>query len=178
MNKITQNQNISCQNNCNLFQKPFLLFVNCFLLLFFSSISFAQSSTCQGTLIVENNSYVRSAPLSGTFYSMVLTNTGNKSDTYSLSSSNVNSSSSNPDRSTVTNNVAIKATFMDLQKNVISSIALAAGKSINFFVSIEVPVGTTINKWNSTQISAKSANCNTYQLDTILHTLVIDASND
>lgn len=156
-----------------IFQKNIFPILFCLAL----NISFAQSG-CKATLIVENNGNVRSTPLDGTYYSMVLTNNGSSVDTYFLSSKNINSSCSNTDDSAVTSNVILTADFIDSEKNAISEITLSAGQTLNFYVHITVPVGTAVEKWSCNQIIASSKNCTTYSVETVLHTYIINPVND
>lgn len=157
----------------SIFQKNIFPVLFCLAL----NISFAQSG-CNATLIVENNGNIRSTPLDGTYYAMVLTNNGSSTDTYLLASKNINSSCSNTDDSPATSNVFINAAFIDSEKNSISEITLNAGQTMNFYVHIAVPVGTTVEKWSCNQITATSKNCTNYSVDTVLHTYVINPVND
>ncbi|MBF4518415.1 hypothetical protein IRZ71_18825 [Flavobacterium sp. ANB] len=156
-----------------IFQKNIFPILFCLAL----NISFAQSG-CNATLIVENNGNIRSTPLDGTYYAMVLTNNGLSTDTYLLTSKNINSSCTNTDDSTATSNVIITADFIDSEKTAIDQITLSAGQTINFYVHITVPVGTAVEKWSCNQITATSKNCTNYSADTVLHTYVINPVND
>jgi len=158
----------------NIFQKsvfPFLFFL-------ISTISFAQSGSCNGTLIVENNGNIRSTPLDGTYYSMVLTNNSSSTDTFMLSVKNINASCANTDGSSTTGNVIINTDFIDSERNSLTEITVNAGQSVNFYIHITVPVGTSIQKWSCNQVTATSKNCTNYAIDTVLHTYVINPVND
>ncbi|WP_343694714.1 hypothetical protein [Flavobacterium sp.] len=169
-------------NNCkyifsfkkNIFKKKL------FLLLFFliTTISLAQSGSCSATLIVENNGNIRSTPLDGTYYSMILTNSGSSEDTFILSSKNVNASCSNTDGSSTSGNVTINTDFIDYGRNSLSEITLSAGQSLNFYVHITIPANTTVQRWSCSQITATSKNCSSYAVDTVLHTYIINPVND
>jgi hypothetical protein len=140
--------------------------------------SFAQSGSCSATLQVEKDRNTRSTPPEGTYYTMIISNTGMSDTAYTLSSSNVNSSCVNNDGSSSTGNVNLTANFVDLNLNSISEILLSPGQSVSFLVKVQVPVGTTLNKWNCTQITATSSSCSNYKVNTILHTLVSDPNQD
>jgi uncharacterized membrane protein len=128
-------------------------------------------------LIVENNGNTRSTPLDGTYYSMILTNTGSSTDTYVLGISNVNATCSNTDGSTTASNISINSSFIDSTKSTITEIKLSPGESSNFYIHVTVPAGTAINKWSCDQVTAKSKNCSAVS-STVLHTLVINSVND
>jgi hypothetical protein len=143
-----------------------------------TAISFAQSGSCSATLQVEKDRNTRSTPAAGTYYTMIISNTGMSNTTYTLSSSNVNSSCANNDGSSNSNNVNLTANFVDINLNPISEISLSSGQTVSFLVNIKVPVGTTLSKWNCTQITATSTSCSNYKVNTILHTLVSDPNQD
>ena len=138
----------------------------------------AQTSSCKAILKVNLDRNNRSTPPEGTFYAMVISNTGNGADTYVLSSSNANKNSINPDGSSVTLNVTLTVEFLDKNQKPISEIKVNPDETISFFAHILVPRGTTINKWATTQVIAKSKICSNYKVDTVLHTLVIDPKED
>lgn len=158
----------------NIFQR------NLFSLFFFliAATSFAQSGSCNALLIVENNGNIRSTPLDGTYYSMVLTNNSSSTDTFVLSSKNINASCTNTDGSSTTSNVIINTDFIDSERNSLGEITLNAGESVNFYIHITVPAGTSIQKWSCNQIIATSKNCTNYAVDTVLHTYIINPVND
>lgn len=158
----------------NIFKKK-LLFLP-FLLI--TTISFAQSGSCNAVLIVENNGNIRSTPLDGTYYSMILTNKSSSTDTFVLSSKNINASCANTDGSSASGNVLIKTDFINSDRNAISEITLSAGQSVNFYIHITVPAGTLTQKWSCNQITASSTNCSSYAVDTVLHTYIINPVND
>lgn len=147
------------------------------ILLLLSSTVSAQSGNCSAKFVVENNGYVRSTPLTGTFYSLVLTNTGSSTDIYNLISSNQNGLlSSNPDSSNASLNVMLNSRFVDESDNVLTSISLEPGKTISFYLEIIVPTGTEYNKWNTMKVVAKSKLCTDSINDLVLHTHVIDVN--
>lgn len=180
MKKTTLNQIVDFKINLISAQQILSLSIKrvALILVLFTSITFGQTNNCKAILIVENNGNIRSTPLDGTYYSMIITNTGNSSDTYSLSSINVNSSCSNDDGSSTVNNVLINADIIDSNRNPINEITLNSGESVNFYVHITIPLGTIINKWSCTQIIAKSKSCTNYKVDSVLHTFVINPSKD
>jgi len=158
----------------NIFKKSlfFLLFV------LSTTISLAQSGSCNATLIVENNGNIRSTPLDGTYYSMVLTNNSSSTDTFFLSAQNINSSCANTDGSSTAGNVIINTDFINSTRNSQSEITLSAGESVNFYIHVTVPTGTSPQKWSCTKITATSKNCSSYTVDTVLHTYIINPVND
>ncbi|MEO8239795.1 MAG: hypothetical protein ABI576_16955 [Flavobacterium sp.] len=169
--------------NCkSIFSLKNILFKrkNRFTLLFclVTFISFSQTGGCNATLIVENNGNVRSTPPEGTYYSMILTNKGSSTNTYTLSATNINSSCSNTDGSSSTSNTIINIGFIDSEKNSITEINIDAGQSINFYIHITLPASASVEKWSCNQITATSKNCNNYSVDTVLHTYVINPVND
>lgn len=143
-----------------------------------TAISFAQSGSCKGTLQVEDNSYYSSVPPEGTYYTLLLSNIGTSNAAYTLSSSNVNSSCSNGDGSSTSGNVNLNISFTDVNSNPISEITLNSGETATFLVLVKVPLGTTVSKWNCTQITASATTCSNYTLNTILHTLVSDPNQE
>jgi uncharacterized membrane protein len=148
------------------------------VLVLHTSMFFAQSGSCKGALQVEQNRNYSSTPPEGTYYTLLLSNAGTSSTTYTLSSSNVNSSCSNNDGSSTSGNVNLTISFADTNSNPISEITLIPGETKTFLVNIKVPLGTTVSKWNCTQISASATTCSNYTLNTLLHTLVSDPNQE
>jgi hypothetical protein len=148
------------------------------ILAFVTTISFGQTNSCTADLRVEKDRNIRSTPLDGTYYSMLITNSGTSADTYHLFTSNINNSCTNTDGSSTANNVALNTTFIDTNKNPISKVSVNPGDSVNFFIKVTVPVGTTLEKWCCTQVTAQSKTCDDYTVNTVLHTYVIDSSKD
>lgn len=145
-------------------------------LLLNSLSSFGQN--CQADFNVYKGRNVRSAPLDGTYYTMVITNKGSSRNVYTLSAENVNGTCANTDGSNARTNVNLNSAFLDWDRNSISQIEVGAGQSVKFLIRITVPSGTTINRWCCTQISASSNNCSNYRVSTVLHTLVINTNEE
>lgn len=137
-----------------------------------------QSNSCSALLKVEKDRNTRSTPQDGTYYTMLISNNGSATDVFRLSALNVNSTCANTDGSDTTKNVKLNPLFLDANRNPITEISVNPGQTVSFFVHIVVPINTPFNKWNCTQISAKSRLCNTYEVNTVLHTLVINPSED
>lgn len=180
--KTTLEKAVKFVNNCkfifsfkkNIFRR------NLFSLFFFlvTTISFSQSGSCSAILIVENNGNIRSTPLEGTYYSIILTNNSSSTDTFILNSKNINSSCANTDGSSTTGNVTVNTEFINSERMSLTEITLNAGQSINFYIHVTVPNGTSIQKWSCDQITATSKNCTNYTVDTVLHTFIINPVND
>jgi uncharacterized membrane protein len=158
---------------------PVTIKITLFLVLILSStLSFGQSSSCKVLLKAEKDRNSRSTSSGDTYYSMVISNTATSTDTFSLSSANVNNSCANNDGSSAADNVNLTAAFVDESMNSINTISLNPGQTINFFVKITVPTNATVNKWNCTEITATSNSCSDYKVNTVLHTLVSDPNMD
>lgn len=153
-------------------------FILVLIVILTSTFSFAQRGSCNATLVVENNGNNRSTPPNGTYYSMILSNNGSSTDTYTLNTKNINSNCSNTDGSSTANNVIINTNFIDSEKNDISQITIGAGQSVNFYIHVTLPMGTPVEKWSCNQVTATSKNCTNYSISTVLHTYVINPAND
>jgi hypothetical protein len=143
-----------------------------------STLSFGQSNSCSALLKAEKDRNSRSSSAGDTYYSMVISNKATATDTYSLSSANINNSCTNNDGSSTGDNVNLTAAFVDANMNSINSISLNPGQTINFFVKISVPANASASKWNCTEITATSNSCSNYKVNTVLHTLVSDPNMD
>lgn len=148
------------------------------LFLLLNSLSSFGQTSCQADFNVYKGRNIRSVPLDGTYYTMVITNKGTTRNIYSLSAKNINATCANTDGSSSVGNVNINSTFLDWDRNAISQVEIGAGQSVKFLVRITVPPGTSINKWCCTQISASSNDCSNYRVSTVLHTLVINPSEE
>lgn len=149
-----------------------------FILVFSSSVTHSQSSSCKATLQVEKNRFTQSVSPGGTSYNLQISNTGTSNSTYTLSALNVNSSCSNNDGSSTSGNVNLSISFSDMNQNSISEISLSPGETATFLTNVKVPMGTTVNKWNCTEITATSTSCTSYKVSTVLHTLVSDPNQE
>lgn len=152
--------------------KLFIIF-----LLLNSILTFAQSS-CSADLNVVKNRNSRSASSDGTYFKIALTNKSLTPDTYSLSGINNLSTCTNSDNSSTISNVSLNIIFKDINLNEITKISIQPEETIEFYVNITIPVGTAINKWCCSQISATSSTCSWYKITTDLHTFVINSNND
>ncbi len=148
------------------------------LVVFTTISSFGQSGTCSADFGVEKDRVNRSVPPEGTYYKMVITNTGAAADTYSLSTKNINSTCSNPDGSGTKKNVSLNISFLDVDMQSISEIFLEEGQSVNFLVYVTVPNGTAFRSWSCNEVVAESKTCLNYKVNAMLHTLVIDPNED
>ena len=95
------------------FKRKMILKLTFFIILFNVTISYSQSNQCNATLNVEKDRNVRSAPQNGTYYSMILTNNGSVTNTFTLNSNIINNSCQNPDNSNTSQNVIVTSTFLD-----------------------------------------------------------------
>lgn len=148
------------------------------LFLLFNSLSSFGQNSCQIDLNAYKGRNIRSVPLNGTYYTMIITNKSSSRSVYSLSAQNINSTCRNTDGSGAENNVNVTSAFLDADRNPINQIVVGAEQSVKFLVRITVPSGTGINKWCCTQISATSNECSNYRVSTVLHTLVINPSEE
>lgn len=165
------------------FENPFYIAIRTLFLVIASSIlfsvsSYGQSNNCNAKISVEDDGNVDSASATGVVYKMIITNTGTSSDRYILSSVNINSNSQNPDDSATNSNVALNTVFLDNQNNVITELTVNSGESVSFLSKLTIPAGTPLAKWSNNKIIATSINCGSYNVNTILHTYVLNQNND
>jgi len=147
------------------------------IFLIFNSLS-TFSQTCNANLDVVKNRNIRSTTSQGTYYKMSITNKGSISDVYSLFSQNINNTCSNNDGSSTATNVSLNLSFEDTNFNSINKITINPGETLTFLAHITVPLGTSIDKWCCTQVTATSNLCPSYKVSTTLHTLVINSNDD
>lgn len=159
--------------------KAYNIFKATLLLLFVlnTTISFGQKG-CRAEFKVEHDRNARSVTPDGTYYKMEISNFGASSDSYILSSLDVNKSCSNPDGSLTAMNVFLNIEFLDKSLKPIKEIKVNAGETVTFFAYVTVPKGTPFDKWSCIQVIAKSKVCPNSNMDTILHTLVINSNRD
>lgn len=152
--------------------------ISVFFFVLFTSLLFGQSNTCNISLSVDKQRNVRSTPMEGTYYSMLLTNNATVASTYSLNAAYSNLDCQNPDNSNAKDNVELTIQFLDVSQKPIKEISIQAGQTIKFFVRITVPINTNLNKWSCTEIIASSKECKGYDSKTLLKTLVIGSNED
>lgn len=180
--KTTLEKAVKFVSNCkfifsfkkNIFQK------NIFSLLFYliTTLSFAQSGSCNATLGVEKERNYSNAGTDGAYFTLIITNDGNSSDVYNLSALNINSNCSNSDQTSTSQNVNLIGSFLDDSSVPITSITVASHQTATFSIHLTVPQGTAYNKWNCTQINATSTNCSDYTASTIVHTIINNPSEN
>lgn len=158
----------------NIFQKNIFTILFCLL----TTISFAQSGSCKATFEVEKNRNYSNADNDGAYFTLVLTNEGNSPDIFNLSAININGSCTNNDGTSTSQNVNLVSHFLDNSSVPITSISLSAQQTGTFSVHLTVPQGTAFNKWNCTQINATSSNCSNYTVNTVVHTIVNNPSEN
>lgn len=158
---------------------PFLKFIIIYIFLFtFSGSVFAQFG-CKATLVVDKNANIGTLNNGSIYYPLVLSNTGNQSDSFTISAVNINGSCKNNDLSDSSLNVNLSFTFLDKNLNLIQGpISLLVNESILFYVKVDKPTGTNVKRWNCTQIEAKSSNCSDYKTQTDIQTFVLDPNED
>ena len=155
-----------------------LKFLTVLIVLLFCSTIYSQQNNCSATLNAEKNRNSRSIPPDGTFYKMQITNTSLFVNSYIIVAENNNNNSENIDKSSTSSNVNLTFKLLDENKNSIDKVKLNPGETLFFLVHAEVPSGTNYNKWCNTQIIAKSISCSNYEVETVLHTLVISSNSD
>lgn len=148
------------------------------LFLALNSWSVTGQTTCKAEFEVVKGRNVRSSPLDGTYYTLSLYNKGLTDTAFMLIAENYNSNCSNSDGTNSSTNVIINTQFMDMNKNQINKIDVRKGETVNFLAHVTIPQGTSINKWSCTQLTAKSNTCTNYKVSTVLHTLVINSSEE
>ena len=146
--------------------------------IFFTTFLFGQSNTCTIDLSVDKQRNVRSTPLEGTYYSMIITNNATVTGTYTLNSEYKNLNCQNPDNTNSKDNIELTIQFLDVNQKPIKDITIQAGQTIKFLVHITVPINANLNKWSCTEIIASSKECNGYEGKALLKTLVIGSNED
>jgi hypothetical protein len=154
------------------------IYISVLLLLLSTSIAFSQSSLCQAKVFADHDLNVGSSSPKGTYYKMVITNTGSSTNTYILSATNINSTCSNTDGSSTAGNVNLETSFVDTNMSPINEISVSAGQSVNFYSHVIIPLGTNIKKWCCTEVFADSKDCSNYKVSTVLHTFYSGPDED
>lgn len=172
--KFVTNCKIIFSQRKNIFQKGFFGLL-CFLI---TSIAYSQSGSCKATFGVEKNRNYGNTTKNGARFTLVITNEGNSKEVYKLSATNVNGSCSNNDESSTSQNVNLNSSFLDKNSAKITSIEVPAHSTVRFSIHLTVPTGTPYNKWNCTQINAVSSNCTNYAVNTVVHTIVNNPSEN
>jgi hypothetical protein len=158
----------------NIFQKNIFSILFCLL----TTLSFAQSGSCNATLGVEKDRNYSNADTYGAYFTLVITNEGNSTDVYNLSALNINGNCANNDQTSTSQNVNLIGNFLDNSAVPITSITVSSHQIATFSIHLTVPQGTAYNKWNCTQINATSTNCSNYTASTIVHTIVNNPSEN
>ena len=180
--KTTLEKAVKFVNNCkfifsfkkNIFQKNIFTILFCLI----TALSFAQSGSCKATFEVEKNRNYSNAGNDGAYFTLVLTNEGNSDDIFNLSAININGNCSNNDGTSTSANVNLIGSFLDNSSVSITSISLSSHQTATFSIHLTVPQGTAFNKWNCTQINATSSNCSNYTVNTVVHTIVNNPSEN
>lgn len=158
----------------NIFQKNIFPILFCLI----PALTSAQSGSCKAKIEVEKNRIYSSAGKDGAYFTLVLTNDGNSSDVYNLSALNINGNCDNNDQSSTSENVNLMGSFLDNNNAPITSLTVSSHQTASFSIHLIVPQGTPFNKWNCTQINATSTNCTSYTVNTVVHTIVNNPSEN
>lgn len=172
--KFVANCKIIFSQRKNIFQKNIFFLLLCLI----TTVSFAQSGSCKATFGVEKNRNYGNTTKDGARFTLVITNEGNSTDVYNLTAANVNGSCSNNDESSTSKNVNLNSSFVDKNSAKITSIEVPPHSTVKFSVRLTVPQGTPYNRWNCTQINATSSNCTNYAVNTVVHTIVNNPSEN
>jgi hypothetical protein len=151
-----------------------------YFFILFTTFCYSQNINCGVNLGVEKDRNTRSTPNSGTFYKMTISNTGNISDSYIITSQNINQAP-NPEELRISSTQSISnlnASILDNNKTNLSKITLSPGETSTFLVHITIPIGTQTNSWCYTQIKAQSIKCSSLNSKTILNTLLLNSNEE
>ena len=151
-----------------------------FFFILFTSFCYSQNMNCSVSLGVEKDRNTRSTTISGTFYKMTISNTGNTSDSYIITYQNINRAP-NSEEFRISNTQLISnlnAAILDNNKNILNRITLNPGETATFLVHITIPIGTQTNSWCHTQIIAQSTKCSAINSKTILNILLINPNEE
>lgn len=144
---------------------------------------------CTAELSVNKNRNFESADhLDGTSFTVILKNTSTRSATYTISTnnllqtcSNTISKNINKDRnrsasSNVDLNVSIETDNSKGSNTSRPEIMIAGGQEYRFKVNISVPKETPFNTWSCIEVEARSNNCSSNSVKTVLSVFVTDPS--
>jgi hypothetical protein len=145
-------------------------------MLAFNLITYSQVSHCHAELKAELDRNSRSTQNTGTYYKLVISNTGEDKNIFNLTYENNTNDCSNRDGSNISNNIDLKLEFLDLNRKPINQLSLNKGESITFLAHVIVPSGAIPNRWCCSKIIAKSNICQNYAINTVLNTLLTDSN--
>lgn len=144
------------------------------LLCLIATFTHSQNSNCALQLEVDKGRNTRSTSTSGTYYKLHLRNQGNSVDIITLTSRNGTTFCSNSNSlGKIVSNSNLTTNILDTNKVTRNQYTLQPGESITFLMQILVPIGTAINSWCCTEITATSRNCPTVNSSTTVYTMVI-----
>ena len=140
----------------------------------------AYSQTCTATFSAENQKNVGSADEDGTSFTLNLTNTSSARKTYTFTATFAETSCATPNKSNLGNNVVLDVRFYEqLQtKRSAQSTELSAGQSRSIVVDVQVPSGTTFNRWSCIEINAIDMECGSVAATQLLRVFVPDPSDE
>jgi len=146
----------------------------------FFGVSSGIAQNCSADLVVEKNRNVRSADEDGTTFMLILTNTSSQNTSYTISTVNLKESCDTNNRRTSLSNVDLDIDIQDNMSRSLfgNSITINAGQSYKFMVHVEVPKGTSFNRWSCIEVQAKSEFCSTISAETTLRVFVPDPTEE
>lgn len=146
--------------------------------LLFSFGAYAQD--CTALFSAQNQKNIGSADEDGTAFTLILENTSSASKTYTFTATFSETSCATANRSNMGNNVVLDVKFYE-QLNAartMPSAELAAGQSRSIVVDVQVPPGTSLDRWSCIEINAIDMECGTVAAKQLLRVFVPDPSDE
>ncbi len=161
----------------------FILITTCFIGLInpIEKNDMEDLQNCSAELSVEKNRNYKSADEEGASFNLILENTSTRKTTYNISTTNLttpcgnnNTNIKNSPISNVELNVVLHAT--DSKGSSLNEVTVNAGQTFKFRVKVNVPEGTPYNNWSCIEVEAKSNDCTSNSVSTILSVYVPNPS--
>ena len=138
----------------------------------------AQAQDCTALFSVENQRNVGSADEDGAAFTLNLTNESSSQTTYTFTATFAETSCATPNRSNLGDNVRLNVRFYEAGSTQfpIQSKQVSSGQTASFVVDVQVPAGTTYNRWSCIEINAIDMECGTVAATQLLRVFVPDPS--
>ena len=155
----------------------FLMFMT---LAFLSNFSIAYAQSCNTELSVSNNRDTRSANENDpTQFQLEILNNSSSSKSYHIEVANFEGTfkikGEEPLRLSSSNDLNVSIYQNNSQNNMIN---VPAGSTIDFQVSVSVPIGTPVNRWGGLEVKAINDACPDGSASALLKLFVTDPSEE
>ncbi|MEP2937058.1 MAG: Fn3-like domain-containing protein [Gilvibacter sp.] len=143
-----------------------------------SEIAYSQS--CDASLVLEGNKNVGSADEDGTQFVLIVKNESNTTQNYQLNTNFLAESCASANKANVGENIPLDVHFKSQLNSTLGStrLTLSPNQSQRINIDIQVPQGSSYNRWSCIQLELASEQCSNLVATQLLRVFVPDPTEE